>query len=115
VISRHVPAGPPDPNAPNAFRFADLGALASILTEAGASDVRDRVLHFQLRAPVSAEQFWNMRSETSDTLRAKLATLAEAEKTQVAQEIHDAIREFFPNDQMDFPAQLLIITGRKPA
>jgi SAM-dependent methyltransferase len=115
VVSRHVPAPPADPDAPNAFRFAELGKLASILTASGASGVADRVLHFQIQAPISAEQFWNMRSETSETLRTKLDTLYEAEKTQVGDEVQQEVREFFPNNQMNFPAQMIIVTGRKPA
>ena len=115
VLSRHVPAGPVDPDAPDAFRFAELGKLASILKQAGATEVTDRVLHFQVQAPIAAKEFWSMRSEISETLRSKLATLSEAENAQIAHEVHEAIRPFFPNDQMNFPAQMIIVTGRKAA
>lgn len=115
VVSRHVPAPPPHPDAPDAFRFAELGKLASILTQAGATKVSDKVLQFQMQAPITAERFWSIRSEISETLRSKLATLSEAEKTQIAQEVHRAIRPFFPDDQMNFPTQLIIVTGNKPA
>ena len=115
VLSRHVPAAPVDPDAPDAFRFAELGKLASILKQAGATEVTDRVLHFQVQAPIAAKEFWSMRSEISETLRSKLATLSEAENAQIAHEVHEAIRPFFPNDQMNFPAQMIIVTGRKAA
>ena len=115
VISRHVPAQPEDPDAPGAFRFAELGKLSSILTQAGASEVTDKVLQLQMRAPISAEQFWTIRSEISETLRTKLATLYEAEREQVAQEVQESVRPFFPNDQMNFPTQMVIVTGEKPA
>jgi SAM-dependent methyltransferase len=113
IVSRYVPAPPADPDAPGAFRFAELGKLAAILSEAGASDVADRVLTFQMQAPISAEQFWLMRSETSDTLRAKLSTLPEPQRMQIAREVEESVREFFPNDQMNFPTQMIIVTGRK--
>ena len=113
VIARHVPADPPDPDAPDAFRFAELGKLASILSQAGATEVTDRVFHFQMQMPVSAEQFWTIRSEISETLRTKLATLSEAEQAQVAREVQESARPFFPNNQMNFPTQLIIVTGRK--
>lgn len=115
VVSRHVPAPPMDPDAPGAFRFAESGKLASILTQAGATDVNDEVLHFHIAAPITAQQFWNMRSETSDTLRAKLATLSEAQRSQVAEEVQNSVRQFFPNDEMNFPAQMIIVTARKQA
>jgi len=114
VMARHVPAPPEDPDAPSAFRFAELGKLASILSQAGANEVTDKVLQFQMQLPISAEQFWAIRSEISETLRTKLATLSEAEKAQVAQEVQESVRPFFPNDQMNFPTQMVIVTGRKP-
>lgn len=113
VVTRHVPTPPADPDAPGAFRFAELGKLAAILSEAGATEVRDQVLRFEIAAPISAEQFWAMRSETSDTLRAKLATLPQPEKDLVAAEVQESVREFFPSGQMNFPAQMILVTGRK--
>jgi ubiquinone/menaquinone biosynthesis C-methylase UbiE len=114
AVSRHVPAPPADPDAPSAFRFAELGKLASILTQAGATEVSDQILQFQMQAPLSAEQFWIMRSETSETLRSKLATLPEEEKAQVGREVQELVSPFFSNDRMNFPTQMIIVTGRKP-
>jgi|SRR5688572_24789312 len=114
VLSRHVPAPPDDPDQPGAFRFAELGKLAAILKQAGAAAVTDQVLQFQMQVPISAEEFWTTRSEISETLRSKLATLSEAEKAQVAQEVHRAILPFFPNDRMNFPTQMILVKGKKP-
>jgi SAM-dependent methyltransferase len=114
VVARHAPTPPADPDAPGAFRFAELGKLAAILTEAGATDVTEQVLEFQMHLPISAEQFWAFRSEISETLRSKLATLSESVKAQVHREVLESARPFFPNNQMDFPTQMLIVTGRNP-
>ena len=113
VVARHVAAAPADPNAPGAFRFAEPGVLARILTDAGAIDVKERVLNFHIAAPVSPQQFWEMRSETSGTLREKLATLSSTHRNLIAQEAQEAVCDFFPNDQMRFPAQMIIVTGKK--
>ena len=107
-------ATPADPNAPGAFRFAEVGNLARILAEAGAVDVKDRVLKFNIEAPISPAQFWELRAETSGTLREKLATLSPLQANSLAQEAQDAVRHFFPNHQMSIPAQMIIVTGRKP-
>jgi ubiquinone/menaquinone biosynthesis C-methylase UbiE len=114
VMSRYVESPPADPDAPNAFRFAEPGRLASVLKSAGASDVRERVLHFQIEAPLSPGEFWAMRSETSDTLREKLARLSAEQSVRVTRDVHEAVREYFPNNQMSFPAQMIIVTGKKP-
>ena len=114
VISRHVEAPPADPNAPGAFRFAESGKLAGILNGAGAIEVRERVFKFDIAAPISPEEFWEMRSGTSETLRSKLAKLSDEERSQIANDVYRAVKEFFPNNQMCFPAQMLIVTGSKP-
>jgi ubiquinone/menaquinone biosynthesis C-methylase UbiE len=113
VVSRHVPAPSADPEAPGAFRFAEPGKLANILTQSGATDVNERVLDFNIQAPISPDQFWTIRSETSETLRTKLATLSDAEKAQVTQEVQEEVRQFFPNNQMNFPARMILVDGRK--
>src|SRR6266545_6776538 len=62
VVARHFEAAPSaDPNAPGAFRFAEPGSLARILAEAGGVDVKERVLKFNIAAPISPEQFWELR------------------------------------------------------
>jgi ubiquinone/menaquinone biosynthesis C-methylase UbiE len=115
VMSRYVDSPRADADAPGAFRFAEPGKLASVLRNAGANDVGERVLHFQIEAPLSAGEFWAMRSETSDTLREKLARLSAEEVLGVTQEVQEAVREYFPNNQMSFPAQMIVVTGQKPA
>jgi ubiquinone/menaquinone biosynthesis C-methylase UbiE len=114
VIERHVKSPPADPDAPNAFRFAETGNLTDVLTQAGAVDIDERVFSFNIEAPVSPTQFWTMRAQTSDTLREKLARLSSAEQAQIASEVQQAVKEFFPGDQMSFPAQMIIATGKKP-
>ena len=112
VMDQHVKAEA-DPNAPNAFRFAELGKLAGVMKEAGAIDVRDEIVSFDIEAPLSALEFWTMRSQTSDTLREKLAKLPAAEQSQIAEEVQQAVKDFFPDNKMKFPTQMLIATGRK--
>jgi ubiquinone/menaquinone biosynthesis C-methylase UbiE len=115
VVARYFEAAAPaDPNAPGAFRFAEPGSLARILGEAGAVDVKERELKFNIAAPISAEQFWELRSETSGTLREKLATLPPSQVDLLAQEAREAMQEYFLNNQMSIPAQMIVVTGRKP-
>jgi ubiquinone/menaquinone biosynthesis C-methylase UbiE len=115
VMSRYTESAPVDLNAPGAFRFAEEGKLAAALRAAGAVDESERIFVFNIEAPISPEEFWEMRSGTSETLRAKLATLSESDRLAVADEVLHAIREFFPNNQMKFPAQMRIVTASKAA
>jgi hypothetical protein len=113
AVSRHIKMEPEDPDAPGAFRFAAPGKLARILTEAGATNVRERLLKFRIEAPISREEFWVMRSVTSGTLREKLDALPSDLRLTIANEVKEAVAEFFPSEQMSFPAQMLIVSGDK--
>jgi ubiquinone/menaquinone biosynthesis C-methylase UbiE len=113
VINRYVETPAADPDAPGAFRFAELGKLAGVLTKARASDVHERLLKFRIEAPISPHEFWAMRSEISETLREKLARLSAEQALRVTSEVQEAVREFFSNDEMSFPAQMIIVSGTK--
>jgi hypothetical protein len=114
VIEQHVKSPAADPDAPNAFRFAEPGKLADVMTRAGVADVVERVFKFDIEAPISALEFWTIRSEISETLRSKLAKLPADEQAEVRREVEQAISEFFPDNQMKFPAQMIIVSGKKP-
>lgn len=113
IVSRYIETPAADPSAPGAFRFAESGVLAHVLTQAGARDVTERSLRFYIEAPITPSEFWEMRSETSGTLREKLAALPKTETDRITQAVEKSLREFFPDNQMKFPAEMLVITGTK--
>jgi len=115
VIDRFVEVPSQDPDAPDAFRFAVPGKLAGILENAGAKNVIERQLNFQIKAAISFEQFWQLRTEMSGTLREKMAGLAPAQLPTIKQAVADAARRYFESGTMSFPAEALIVSGRKSA
>ena len=113
VISRHVQSPKAEPDAPDAFRFAEPGKLAAILKEAGAINVGESVVKFDIAAPLSPAEFWVFRSEISESLRVKLKSLSLEVRDQIGCEVQDAVTEFFYDGQMSFPAQMIIVNGQK--
>ena len=113
VIDRHIQPPPPDPDALDAFRFATPGKLREALSEAGASAVSERLLQFSIQAPISAEDFWILRREMSDTLREKITTLSSDQFTAVNREVLESLREYSAHGGMSFPAEVLIVSGTK--
>lgn len=113
VLSRYVESPPDEPEAPGAFRFAEPGALARILKQSGAVDVRERVFDFFIAAPISPHEFWTVRSEMSDAVREKLAQIDQAQHAEVKQHVIEAVSAFFPEGQMQFPAKAIIVSGAK--
>ena len=115
VIDRFVESPRHDPDAPDAFRFAVPGKLAGILENTEAKNVTERQLNFQITAAISFDQFWQLRTEMSETLREKMAGLAPAQLPTIKQAVADAARRYFASGTMSFPAEALIVSGRKAA
>jgi len=113
VIDRFVEVFQGDP--PDTFRFADPGKLAGILEKAGAKNVIERKLDFEIKAPIGFEQFWQIRTEMSGTLREKMARIAPAQLPTVKEAVADVAQKFFASGTMSFPAEALIVSGRKSA
>lgn len=115
VLEKFIPFDAEDEDAPATFRFGKPGKLAKLLEAAGASVVTERTLKFSIQAPITAERFWALRSEMSDTLRGKLAQLDEGQLTEIESAVQRAIAMYFENGAMNFPAQVLVVAGKKPA
>jgi ubiquinone/menaquinone biosynthesis C-methylase UbiE len=115
VFDRFVESPTQDPDAPDAFRFAVPGKLAAILENAGAENVIERQLKFQIEAGISFEQFWQLRTEMSETLREKMGGLKPAQLPTIKQAAADAAQRYFVGGKMSLPAEALIVSGRKSA
>jgi len=113
VLNQFVPAEPEAEDAPTAFRFARPGKLATQLAAAGAGSVKEHVLNFDTEAPVDASQFWEFRTEMSDSFRTKLAKLSAAEVGAVRAAVLKATAPYFGSGTMSFPSQVLIVSGTK--
>ena len=113
LIDRVVEPAKSDPSAPDPFRFAVPGELAGILTSAGAENVMERHLHFPIEAAISFDQFWKLRTEMSESLREKMARLTPAQLPALKQAAGDAAQRYFAGGKMSFPAEVLVVSGRK--
>ena len=113
VVDRHIESPPVAPDAPDAFRFADPGKLLKILHEAGVANARERLLPFTIHAPMSAEDFLELRLEISDKLRQKVASLPNPQRAEVKRQALASLREFATPHGMSFAAEILLLTGAK--
>jgi ubiquinone/menaquinone biosynthesis C-methylase UbiE len=113
VVDRHSPSPPPEPDVLDAFRFAVPGKLESFLKEAGATNVSERLLRFDIQAPISAEEFWAIRMEMSDSLREKIAALSSEQFTAVTRELLESVRKYSIGRGVSFPAEVLMVSGTK--
>src|SRR5262249_22535548 len=109
VTDKYVPTQPPEPGAPDAFRFAEPGKLKNLLDEAGARASSDRLLEFRIEVPLSVDDFWTMRSGMSDRLRTKLAQLPTDQLAAVRREVMDQLQPFSTDRGLSLPAEVRIV------
>jgi SAM-dependent methyltransferase len=102
------------PSSTDAFRFAEAGALAAVLAECGAEDVRERTVDFRHRAAIGFDEFWATRVEMSEVLRSALAPLSAEQARVVADAVREATAEYFADGSMNFPASALLVSARRP-
>lgn len=113
VVERYVDSPPSPQDCLDAFRFAAPGKLQAILDQAGAVGTTERLLQFQIEAPVSVEDFWDLRSEMSSTLRPKLAMLSAETKRELRREVIKGLTEYSTENGVSFPAEVLVVSGSK--
>ena len=113
IIDRHVESLPLVPDALDAFRFATPGKLRTILLEAGATSVSERLLRFPIEAAIPLEDFWTLRIEMSEKLREKIARLSKDRLAKVKRESLESLGEYCTNSGTSFPAEVLIVSGVK--
>jgi ubiquinone/menaquinone biosynthesis C-methylase UbiE len=113
VVDRYVESAPAPPDSPDAFRFAGPGKLLALVKQAGAVNASERLLQFKIEAPLSVEDFWEMRSEMSDKMRSNLARLSADQRQSVRSEVIAAMREYATNDGVSFPAEVLVVSGQR--
>jgi SAM-dependent methyltransferase len=113
IIGRYVESPPPEPDAPDAFRFASPGMLRKVLAEGGAIIPSERLLQFTIEARIPAEEVWTLRREIPEKLREKIATLSNEQASEVKRESLRAFDGYSTERGMSFPAEVLIVSGTK--
>jgi hypothetical protein len=73
----------------------------------------ERLLRFLIRASISVEDFWTLRSEMSEKLRTKLASLSKPQNAELKRDVLEALSSYSSERGISFPAEVLIVSGGK--
>jgi len=114
VLDQYVPGPAPDPDAPGAYRYASSGKLTAIIREAGAEAIKEKPFRFNVDAPVSFDQYFELRTEMSDSLRDKLRKMPPEQRAQFKEDVRASSTRYFTASGFSIPAEVLIVTGSAP-
>ncbi len=113
VLDRYFPAAPADPDQPGAYRFSPRGKLLRLMHEAGAVKVSERVLNCDIQAPLSFDQFFEVRTAMSDSLRDKIRRMAPEQAASFKEEVRAESRDYITTAGFRFPAEVLLVSGAR--
>ena len=113
VMDQFIPSPPVEPDAPDAFRFANQGKLLAIFREAGVVTPTERLLQCKIEAAVPLEDFLTLRLEMSEKLRDKISKLSKEQVTEARRLARESLGEYSTERGLSFPAEVLIVRGMK--
>jgi enediyne biosynthesis protein CalE5 len=112
VVADFVPAPPPDPTMPGAFRLAPPGELERVLREAGFADVAVEPQPLALTYP-SLDEYWRIQTDLAAPLRAALATLTPDRIEELKSRIFDALKPHMNGGAVTLAAVPLCASARR--
>jgi ubiquinone/menaquinone biosynthesis C-methylase UbiE len=115
VLEEFIPSDPVPFDAPDPFRFSQEGRLMNLLRDTGFSSVLEKVIDFEIKLPLNFKEFWEVRSEMSDTLRDKLNLLTPAQKEQVYKRMETEFTPYFVTGTLETPARIFVVSGKRSA
>lgn len=113
VLDRYFPAAPVDLDQPGAYRFSPPGKLLRLMRIAGAVQVSERLLNIDIQAPLSFDEFFEVRTAMSDSLRDKLRRMGPVQAASFKEEVRMEARDCITSAGFRFPAEVLLVSGAR--
>jgi SAM-dependent methyltransferase len=112
IIRRRAELPPPAPGQPGPFSLGGPGALESVLTEAGFTDVRVEAIDAPLRMRTTDECL-RFEQESFGALHQMLGGLDDAAKAAAWDEVRSALAQFDGPNGFVGPCEMLVGVGTK--
>jgi ubiquinone/menaquinone biosynthesis C-methylase UbiE len=111
VFSKYLP--PRGPGAPSPQRFAEPGTLPDAMRRAGFLQVEEESLELPWPWPGTVEEAWDAAWRRQGSFRNALERIDPALHPQVIQEGHDAVRPYYDGTQVNWVANIHLVTGTR--
>ena len=113
TIKQFMELPPLDPSAPGIFRLAKPGELATMLQEAGFSDISEHEFLGDVRF-AAADQYFSSLMDIAAPIQNLWARLSPVQQKEAAQRILEAAEQYRKGSIITLPIAVRIITARKP-
>lgn len=113
VIKQFVELPPPDPAAPGIFRLANPGELASMLEQAGFSEVSDQEFLGDVRF-VAAEDYYSSLMDIAAPIQNLWAKVSPKQQTDAKQRIIHTAEQYRKGSVVALPIAVRIVAAQKP-
>lgn len=110
VLAERGAIAPPPPDEPGMFTLSDSGRLTELATAAGFSEPRIEEVGVEWEY-ADAQDFWDVLTDTSPTVRTVEATLGERERARIREEIAIRLRAFAIAGKLRLPGVALVVTA----
>ena len=113
TIKQFMELPPPDPSAPGIFRLAKPGELATMLQEAGFSDISEHEFLGDVRF-AAADQYFSSLMDIAAPIQNLWARLSPVQQKEAAQRILEAAEQYRKGSIVALPIAVRMVTARKP-
>ena len=110
---KHVELPPPEPDAPDPFRFSPEGLLSSALESAEFRDIREEHVALDLSWPGSPEELRRWFVDIAPPVQAILEQLPEERRGGVYAEMETSLGRFVADTSVDIPVHFVFGGGSK--
>lgn len=111
VFRKYVQVPPPEPGAPDPFRFSTAGTLSAALREAAFHEVHEESRTIPWQFPGTAAQVWEYIRDRGAPFRRLFESLAPERRERVGREVLAAIRQYDDGQQVSFPFVIVLASA----
>src|SRR5262245_3952695 len=113
AVEQLLPIEPLADDAPDAFRYADEGKLASLVKNAGFSNMQEHTVDLLMQTKIDFERFFEFRAEISDSFRQRLKTLSSAQKDWLYDDLRTKFDPYLVSGELKIPGKIILVTAQK--
>lgn len=111
IISRHVSAPAPDPDAPGIFRHGAPRKVEKVLEAAGFSDVSTRDIDVEWTMP-TARDMWTMALDMAAPIAGLRASADKSARGGIDREVIDALGAYEVKGAIKLPGRARVVSAR---